>query len=68
MGPPLDNKRILTGGISMLTDVKIIEDQEEEKPEQPKTPKKKTVEACKICDNNCGYCKYNCNCYTEVEV
>ena len=40
----------------------------EEKPEQPKTPKKKTVEACKICDNNCGYCKYNCNCYTEVEV
>ena len=52
----------------MLTDVKIIENQEEEQPEQPKTPKKKTVEACKICDNNCGYCKYNCNCYTEVEV
>ena len=26
------------------------------------------VEACKICDNNCGYCKYACNCSTEVDV
>lgn len=25
------------------------------------------VEACKICDNNCGYCKYACNCSTEVD-
>ena len=29
---------------------------------------KRTVEACKICDNNCGYCKYACNCSTEVEI
>ncbi len=28
---------------------------------------KNFVEACKICDNNCGCCKYNCNCYTLVE-
>ena len=26
------------------------------------------VEACKICDNQCGYCKYACNCATLVEV
>ncbi len=30
--------------------------------------KKRKVEACKICDNNCGYCKFNCNCSTEVEI
>lgn len=29
---------------------------------------KRKVEACKICDNNCGYCKFNCNCSTEVEI
>lgn len=29
---------------------------------------KKKVEACKICDNNCGYCRFNCNCSTLVEV
>ena len=28
---------------------------------------KRKVEACKVCDNNCGYCRYNCNCYTLVE-
>ena len=25
------------------------------------------MEACKVCDNNCGYCKYGCNCSTDVE-
>lgn len=25
------------------------------------------MEACKVCDNNCGYCKFNCNCLTDVE-
>ena len=29
---------------------------------------KRKVEACLICDNNCGYCKFNCNCSTEVEI
>lgn len=29
---------------------------------------KHLVEACKVCDNECGYCQYNCNCYTLVEV
>ena len=29
---------------------------------------KKTVEACKICDNRCDYCKFACNCYTEIEI
>lgn len=33
-----------------------------------KKPEKKTVEACKICDNNCGYCRFACNCSTEVEI
>ena len=28
----------------------------------------KTIEACKICDNNCGFCKFDCNCSTEVEI
>ena len=26
------------------------------------------VEACKICDNNCGFCKFACNCYEMVEI
>lgn len=26
------------------------------------------VEACKICDMQCGFCKYDCNCKTLVEV
>ena len=30
--------------------------------------KKKMVEACKICDNRCNYCKFACNCSTLVEV
>ena len=30
-------------------------------------PEKHLVEACKVCDNNCGYCRFNCNCYTLVE-
>lgn len=25
------------------------------------------MEACKVCDNNCGYCKFDCNCATEVQ-
>ena len=25
------------------------------------------MEACKVCDNNCGYCKFDCNCSTDVE-
>ena len=29
---------------------------------------RKKVEAYKICDNNCVYCRYNCNCSTLVEV
>ena len=29
---------------------------------------KRKVEACKVCDNNCGYCKFDCNCSTEVEI
>lgn len=29
---------------------------------------KHLVEACKVCDNECGYCRFNCNCYTLVEV
>ena len=39
-------------------------------PEPPKEPPKpkKTVEACKICDNNHAYCKYGNNCRMEVEV
>lgn len=49
----------------MLTDVKVIQDQEEEKT---KKPEKKTVEVCKICDNNCGYCRFGCNCSMEVEI
>lgn len=28
---------------------------------------KRLVEACKICDNNCDYCRFNCNCSTLVE-
>ena len=33
-------------------------------PPQPK----KTVEACKICDQDHAHCKYGNNCRTEVEV
>jgi hypothetical protein len=33
-------------------------------PPQPK----KTVEACKICDQDHEHCKYGNNCRTEVEV
>ena len=40
---------------------KVLYDEEEFK-------EKRFVEACKVCDNECGYCKYNCNCYTLVEV
>lgn len=35
--------------------------------EVTKSEEKHLVEACKVCDNNCGYCRYNCNCYTLVE-
>ncbi len=30
------------------------------------TEEKEMVEACKVCDNNCMYCKYACNCSTYV--
>lgn len=26
------------------------------------------VEACKICDNRCDYCQFDCNCLTLVDV
>ena len=26
------------------------------------------VEACKICDNRCDYCQFDCNCSTLVDV
>ena len=29
---------------------------------------RKKVEACKICDNNCAYCQYDCNCSTLIDV
>lgn len=35
--------------------------------EVEEVPEKHFVEACKVCDNNCGYCRFNCNCYTLVE-
>ena len=28
--------------------------------------KNRRVEACKICDNRCDYCQYDCNCSTLV--
>ena len=52
----------------MLTNVKVIEDQEEEKPAQPETPKKKTVEACLLCDNVCAFCRFGNDCSMEVEL
>lgn len=24
------------------------------------------MEACKVCDNDCGNCKFDCNCSTDV--
>ena len=36
--------------------------------EYRKLLKKKTVKACKICDNKCDYCKFACNCSTEIEI
>lgn len=30
--------------------------------------KNRRVEACKICDNRCDYCQYNCNCSTLVDI
>ena len=32
-----------------------------------KTDEKGLVEACKICDNKCDYCQFDCNCSTLVD-
>ena len=45
----------------------IIDDKLNEKKKKEQEQKKK-VEACKICDNRCNYCKFACNCNEEVEI
>ena len=41
---------------------------EEIQKRREKTLKVKLVEACKVCDNRCNYCKFACNCNSLVAV
>ena len=51
-----------------LLDYSIDTDLDLEKIQKVENVEEKhLVEACKICDNNCDYCRFNCNCSTLVE-